>query len=75
MTTLEMICEKAAQLPKKGQGELLVYAEFLFQRYSKSTSRVQEEQWSIFSMQSALDSIPDEESSGYDDVEFKEKWK
>ncbi len=73
MTTEEIIKEKAARLPGRGQSDLLAFIEYLLLRYSAPSTGVKEANWNAFSTSSAIGD--DEESSAYDDIDYKEKWR
>jgi len=71
MTITEEIQKKVAALPEEFQRQVLDYLEFLS---SKISDKKEHDEWSKFSVESALRNLEDEETSIYEKVSFKEKW-
>lgn len=74
MGIVESISKKISSLPESLQLEVLTFTEFLISKNSYKRAVKEEEQWNYFSLKSALNDMLDEDTSEYENVEFKERW-
>jgi len=75
MSLAELINEKISKLPEDLQLEVLTFTEFLISRNYYKGSVKENEQWNNFSLKSALEDMQDEDTSMYENVVYKERWK
>ncbi|QQE64616.1 hypothetical protein GFS31_12970 [Leptolyngbya sp. BL0902] len=60
MTIAEQIVEYLAVLPEQEQREVLDFVEFLENRYRQQSQQSENESWSTFSLESAMQELEDD---------------
>ena len=75
MKTAEKILKEIQTLPHQMQEEVLDFVGYLKKRKGKKLIRVEELDWSAFSLKNSLADMEDEPTSDYGEADLKEKWK
>jgi hypothetical protein len=74
MSTIQSLEQQIASLPEAAQEELTHFLRVLTDKYSPEKSeRETMEQWSAFSLSSAMRDVEDEETP-YTSADIKEQW-
>lgn len=71
MTVAQQIQEKISHLSEYLQRQVLDYSDYLSAKYDVNKDI---KNWNIFSVESALRGMENEDTSIYDNATFKEKW-
>jgi hypothetical protein len=70
MDTAELVRHKLESLPPDAQREVLDFVEYL-----EAKHRVEDKQWSAFSLTSAMAGMESDEWPEYRDEDFTERWR
>jgi Protein of unknown function (DUF2281) len=71
MKATEQITDRLKLLPPPLQREVLDFIDFLAQRVAQ---RVDEDEWTAFSLAQAMQGLENEEAPEYGEADLKEKW-
>ncbi len=74
MAVIEQISHQVQRLPEPLQAEVLHFVEYLLTRSARDDARREEQEWSVFSLESAMRGIVGESDPVYSETDLKQEY-